>query len=45
MQDSNGVIYAGSMEDNAINVFMPGNGSVQTYVRDPRIGWSGELFA
>lgn len=44
MQDSNGVIYAGSMETNAINVFTPGNGSVMTYVRDPRIGWPDSMW-
>ncbi|KAI0143756.1 major royal jelly protein-domain-containing protein [Xylariaceae sp. FL1272] len=37
--DSNGLIYAGNGEANAINVFNPANGSVVPFVRDPRINW------
>ncbi|KAI2603526.1 major royal jelly protein-domain-containing protein [Hypoxylon fragiforme] len=37
--DSNGMVYVGSMEGNAINVFNPGNGTTLTFVRDPRINW------
>jgi len=42
MQDTNNYIYAGSFEDNAINIYNPANATVTTYVRDPRIGWTGE---
>jgi len=42
MQDTNNYIYAGSFENNAINIYNPANGTVTTYVRDPRIGWTGE---
>ncbi|KAL8709975.1 MAG: hypothetical protein Q9220_005426 [cf. Caloplaca sp. 1 TL-2023] len=38
--DSNGLIYTGNFEDNAINVFNPANGTVQIFARDPRIGWT-----
>ncbi|KAJ5629835.1 hypothetical protein N7528_003492 [Penicillium herquei] len=41
--DSNGYIYAGSFESNAINVFFPDNLTVSTFVRDPRIGWTDTL--
>ncbi|PWY90871.1 hypothetical protein BO70DRAFT_307213, partial [Aspergillus heteromorphus CBS 117.55] len=41
--DSLGRIYVGSFESNAINVFYPGNSSVQTFVRDPRIGWTDSM--
>jgi len=44
MQDTNNYIYAGSFEQNAINVFNPANGSVSTYVRDPRIGWTDSMW-
>ncbi|KAL8950648.1 MAG: hypothetical protein Q9222_003332 [Ikaeria aurantiellina] len=42
--DSNGLIYTGNFEDNAINVFNPANGTVQIFARDPRIGWT-DTFA
>ncbi|PYH98717.1 hypothetical protein BO71DRAFT_344612 [Aspergillus ellipticus CBS 707.79] len=41
--DSQGSIYMGSFESNAINVFQPASSSVQTYVRDPRIGWTDTM--
>ncbi|KAK3938676.1 major royal jelly protein [Diplogelasinospora grovesii] len=37
--DSNGLIYMGNFEANAIVTFNPRNGSVTTFVRDPRINW------
>lgn len=37
--DSNGMIYMGNNEGNAINVFNPSNGTTLTFVRDPRINW------
>ncbi|PYI01330.1 MRJP-domain-containing protein [Aspergillus sclerotiicarbonarius CBS 121057] len=41
--DSDGRIYMGSFESNAINVFYPGNVSVETFVRDPRMGWTDTM--
>ncbi|KAL9127795.1 MAG: hypothetical protein Q9217_003401 [Psora testacea] len=41
--DSNGLIYVGNIEDNAINIFYPNNGTVSVFVRDPRIGWPDSL--
>lgn len=41
--DSNGLIYAGNFEDNAINVYNPGNGTVQVFARDPTIAWTDSL--
>lgn len=41
MQDTNNYIYAGSFEDHAINIYNANNATVTTYVRDPRIGWTG----
>ncbi len=38
--DSNGFIYMGNSEQNAINIYNPANGTVSVYVRDPRIQWS-----
>ncbi|KIW70020.1 hypothetical protein PV04_02331 [Phialophora macrospora] len=38
--DSNGIVYAGSVETDSIVTFDPQNGTVQTYVRDPRIDWT-----
>ncbi|KAK0938941.1 hypothetical protein LTR29_009431 [Friedmanniomyces endolithicus] len=37
--DSNGYIYHGNMEQNAIGFFNPANGTDQIYVRDPLINW------
>ncbi|KAL8907640.1 MAG: hypothetical protein Q9207_001292 [Kuettlingeria erythrocarpa] len=42
--DSNGLIYAGNFEDNAVNVYNPANGTVQVFARDPTIGWT-DAFA
>ncbi len=41
--DSNGFIYMGNSEDNAINIFNPANGTVSVFVRDPRIAWSDTM--
>lgn len=41
--DSNNMIYGGSMETNSIFSFNPANGTVQTFVRDPRIDWTDTL--
>lgn len=38
--DSNGLIYHGNLEINAVSVFNPLNGTDQVFVRDPRINWS-----
>lgn len=37
--DSNGIVYAGNNELNAISAVSPVNGTVSTFVRDPRINW------
>jgi hypothetical protein len=37
--DTNGFIYHGNMEQNAVSVFNPANGTVNTFVRDPRLNW------
>ncbi|KAJ4382207.1 hypothetical protein N0V86_002539 [Didymella sp. IMI 355093] len=37
--DTNGFIYAGNMEQEALVFFNPANGTVSTFVRDPRISW------
>lgn len=37
--DTNGFIYMGSAEDEAVNIYNPANASVVTFVRDPRINW------
>ena len=42
--DSNGLIYLGNFEDNAINVFNPANGTVSVFARDARIAWT-DAFA
>lgn len=41
--DSNGLVYAGSVEQNSIVTFDPNSGLVDTYVRDPRIEWTDTL--
>ncbi|KAI4152995.1 MAG: hypothetical protein L6R39_001689 [Caloplaca ligustica] len=41
--DSNGLIYAGNFEDNAVNVYNPANGTVQVFARDPTIQWTDSL--
>ncbi|OAL33212.1 hypothetical protein AYO20_07529 [Fonsecaea nubica] len=38
--DSNGIVYAGSVETDSIVTSNHQNGTVQTYVKDPRIGWT-----
>lgn len=37
--DTNGFVYAGNMEQNAIGFYNPQNASVSVWVRDPRISW------
>ena len=37
--DSNGLIYAGNVEQGSISVYNPQNGTVSTFVRDPRLNW------
>lgn len=41
--DSNDYVYCGSFETNAINVYFPQNGTVATFVRDPRIEWTDTM--
>lgn len=41
--DTNGFIYHGNMEDNAIAFFNPANGTDQNFVRDPRISWADTM--
>lgn len=38
--DTNGFIYHGNFEQNAINFFNPENGTDQVFLRDPRINWA-----
>ncbi|KAL8706013.1 MAG: hypothetical protein Q9201_000898 [Fulgogasparrea decipioides] len=42
--DSNGLIYTGNFEDNAINIFNPANNTVIVFARDPTIAWT-DAFA
>lgn len=37
--DTNGYIYVGNMEQNAILFYNPANASTALFVRDPRINW------
>lgn len=37
--DTNGFIYHGNLEFNAISFFNPANGTDQVFVRDPRLNW------
>lgn len=37
--DSNGFVYAGNMEQNAIVLYNPANASLSLFLRDPRISW------
>ena len=41
--DTNGFIYAGIAEQNAIGIFNPANGTVNTFVRDPRLSWTDTM--
>ena len=41
--DSNGLIYAGNLEDNSVEVFNPANGTISVFSRDPRYGWVDTL--
>ena len=38
--DSNGLVYAGNIEDNAIVIFDPKTEVVSTFSRDPRYSWT-----
>lgn len=42
--DTNGFLYGGNFEDNAISFFNPANGTVMVFARDPRVGWT-DTFA
>jgi sugar lactone lactonase YvrE len=37
--DSNGYIYIGNFEQNAVNLYNAANGTVNVLVRDPRVNW------
>ncbi|KAH6704362.1 major royal jelly protein [Leptodontidium sp. MPI-SDFR-AT-0119] len=37
--DSNGYLYIGNSEQNAVNLYNAANGTVNVLVRDPRINW------
>ncbi|KAI4123525.1 MAG: hypothetical protein LQ338_005225 [Usnochroma carphineum] len=41
--DSNGLLYAGNFEDNAVNIYNPANSTVQVFTRDPTIAWTDSL--
>ena len=38
--DSNGIVYAGSLETDSIVTYSPHNGTFNTYVRGPMIEWT-----
>lgn len=37
--DTNGFIYHGNMEQNAVSFYNPANGTSTLFVRDPRLNW------
>lgn len=37
--DSNGLLYLGNVEQNAINIYHVDNGTASVWLRDPRINW------
>lgn len=41
--DSNGMIYAGNIEDNSISYFDPSTNVLHTLVRDPRFSWTDTM--
>jgi sugar lactone lactonase YvrE len=41
--DSNGLIYAGNVENNEIVVFNPETGLFESFVRDPRFSWTDTM--
>ena len=41
--DSNGLIYMGNAEQEAVIIYNPANASLSTFVRDPRISWVDTL--
>ena len=47
--DSNGLIYLGHPQQNAVVIYNPANSSMSTFVRDPRVNWvdtlSGEYLS
>ena len=43
--DSNGFIYLGNFEQNAIKTFNPATGFFSVIVRDPRFSWTDSLYA
>jgi len=38
--DSNGYVYAGIIENNAIGIYFPQNGTQEIFARDPRFSWT-----
>ncbi|EGP88944.1 uncharacterized protein MYCGRDRAFT_108740 [Zymoseptoria tritici IPO323] len=43
--DTNGMIYAGNIEDNAVAYFDPATGLLNTLVRDPRFVWTDCVYS
>jgi sugar lactone lactonase YvrE len=41
--DSNDIVYAGNFEANSIVTFNQANGTVQTFVRGPRLDWTDTM--
>ena len=41
--DTNGIIYVGNFEQNAISAFDPVTGLTRVFVRDPRLGWTDSM--
>ncbi|KAL9055622.1 MAG: hypothetical protein Q9162_003432 [Coniocarpon cinnabarinum] len=41
--DSNGYIYGGNIEQEAVSIYFPSNATQTTFVRDPRINWVDTL--
>lgn len=41
--DSNGIVYAGNIEDNSIAAFDQSTGTISTFVRDPRFSWTDTM--
>ncbi|MCJ1474320.1 hypothetical protein MMC13_002978 [Lambiella insularis] len=41
--DTNGFIYGANVEQESIVLFNPANGTFNTFVRDPRIGWTDTM--
>jgi len=41
--DSNGLVYLGHPQQNAVVIYNPANSSMSTFVRDPRVNWVDTL--